>query len=69
MIGIIDRFEGYFAIIELEDRSTISIERTKIPEEAKEGYVLNIDKTITINLEETKKRTKYISNLTDDMWK
>ncbi|MDW8802801.1 DUF3006 domain-containing protein [Clostridium sp. A1-XYC3] len=69
MIGIIDRFEGYFAIIELEDRSTISIERNKIPEEAKEGYVLNIDKTITINLEETKKRTKYISNLTDDMWK
>ncbi|MCT8977587.1 DUF3006 domain-containing protein [Clostridium sp. CX1] len=69
MIGIIDRFEGYFAIIELEDKSTISIERNKIPEEAKEGYVLNIDKTITINLEETKKRTKYISNLTDDMWK
>lgn len=69
MIGVIDRFEGDFAIIELENEKVINIERKKIPSGAKEGYVINIDNVITIDLEETKKRRKFISHLIDDMWK
>ena len=37
---IIDRFEGDFAVVELEDRSTIDIPKKLIPKGAKEGDVL-----------------------------
>ena len=55
MFGIIDRFEGQFAVVELENKKIINIEKNKIPIEAKAGDVLNIENYITINLEETKK--------------
>lgn len=69
MIGIIDRFEGDFAIIELENKTIINVERGNIPLEAKEGYVINLDNVITINFKETKKRKRLINELTDDIWK
>ena len=66
---IIDRFEGKYAVCQKENREMINIERIKIPPSAVEGDVLSIfSDTITINIEETKKRRKEIEELTKDLW-
>jgi hypothetical protein len=66
---IIDRFEGEYAVCEKEDRTMIDIERTKIPKAAKEGDVLEIEgDQIKINEEETKKRKRFIEELTKGLW-
>ena len=65
----IDRFEGEFAVCEKENRQMIDIEKSKLPEIAKEGDILNIkNDIITIDFEATKKRTKEIEKLTEDFW-
>lgn len=69
MTGIIDRFEGEFAVVELENMKMINIEKNKIPKEAEEGYVINIEDVITVNYVETEKRKNNIENLTEDLWK
>jgi hypothetical protein len=69
MLGIIDRIEDKSVVVELENKDILSIERNKIPIEAKEGDVLNIGNSITINLEETIKRKRYIEGLSDELWK
>ena len=67
---IIDRFENNYAVCEKEDRTMINIEKSKLPENAKEGDVLIIkNDKIIIDYEETSKRKKIIENLTKDMWK
>lgn len=70
MKGIIDRFEGEFAVIELENREMINIVKHKIPQSAKEGTVLiiNGDK-VTIDIEETNRLYKEIKALEEDLWK
>ena len=68
MLGVIDRFEGKFAVIELEDEKIINIKKIDIPKEAREGDVLNINDVITINYEETKKRKKRIEDVTKNSW-
>lgn len=68
MMGVIDRFEGEFAVVELDSGEIIDIEKRKIPNNAKEGDVINIHKNITINIEETKKREREIEKLLDNMW-
>jgi len=68
MLGIIDRFEAEFAVVELENKKIINIEKNKIPIEAIVGDVLNIGNYITIDLEETEKRKKYIEKLTENLW-
>jgi len=66
---IIDRFEGNYAVCEKADRDMINIERSKLPNEAKEGDVLYIDNgNITIDLEKTKKRRIEIEKLTENLW-
>ncbi len=37
---IIDRFEGSYAICELEDKTTVKVPKYKLPLEAKEGDCL-----------------------------
>lgn len=69
MLGIVDRFEGEFAVIELENKKIINIEKNKIPIETMVGDVLNIDNYITINLAETEKRKKHIEKLSENLWK
>jgi hypothetical protein len=65
----IDRFEGEFAVCEKENRQMIDIEKSKLPETAKEGDVLNIkNDIITIDFETTKKRKKEIEKLTENFW-
>ncbi|MBE6067445.1 MAG: DUF3006 domain-containing protein [Clostridium lundense] len=63
---IIDRFEGDFAVCEKENKTMIDIPKEILPEEAKEGDVLNIN--ICIDTEETENRKKVIEELTKDIW-
>ena len=60
---VIDRFEGEFAVIELEDRTTLVIPKA-IFHGAKEGDVINIE----IDEQETSKRKKEIEKLMDALW-
>ncbi len=39
---IIDRFEGEYAVIELEDGRMVNMPRELLPLEAKEGMVINV---------------------------
>lgn len=67
---VIDRFEGRFAVCEKDNRTMINIEKNKIPPEAVEGDVLNIEgDTIIVDVEETTRRKKEIEELTRDLWK
>lgn len=40
MTYTVDRFEGEFAVLETEDRTTIQVPRANLPPSAKEGSVL-----------------------------
>lgn len=68
MFGVIDRFEGNFAVIELDDGKMINVKRNMLPKEMKEGYVLNMDEKITFNNEETKKRKEEIEKMMEDIF-
>lgn len=69
MFGIIDRFEGKYAVVELPDRTMKDIPRNKIPSQAKEGdvVVLKGDK-ILVDKEETARRRAEIEKLVEDIW-
>lgn len=61
---IIDRFEGDFAIVELENGETVDISKKIIPDNVIEGDVIDI----TVNKEETKKIKEIIEKLCEDLW-
>lgn len=70
MFAVIDRFEGMFAVLEMEDKSTVNIKRDAVPHGAKEGDVLSIDGgKIIIDMEETVKRRSEAEKMMDEMWK
>ena len=60
---VIDRFEGKYAILESQDKDPIifNFPRHLLPQEAKEGTVLNAN--IGIDQEETKRRKDKIQNV------
>ncbi|MFU0831675.1 MAG: DUF3006 domain-containing protein [Oscillospiraceae bacterium] len=60
----IDRFEGNYAVVELENRKFVNIPRLAIPNEAKEGDVI----IVQIDKETTSQREKHIKKLMDDVW-
>ncbi|MDD3365513.1 MAG: DUF3006 domain-containing protein [Syntrophomonas sp.] len=67
--GIIDRFEGDYAIVEIEG-SMNSIMRSDIPNDAHEGDLMVFDNNQwTIARENTDKRKKEIQELADEVWK
>lgn len=69
MKGIIDRFEGDIAVIELEGRETFNIPRHQLPVEAHEGDVVYEEEGIyRIDQEETRKNQEDISKLTENLW-
>ena len=69
MTGIIDRFEGDFCVVELDDKWLINIEIHKVPKGAREGDVIDIyNDKISINLSETEKRKKRIKDKVMDLW-
>lgn len=55
---IIDRFEGDYAVVELENKEMIDIPRTILPVGAKEGDIINI----SIQETETEKQKKRIQD-------
>jgi len=61
---IIDRFEGDYAVVELEDRSTVNLPRSLVPPGAKEGDVLLIE----IDRSATEERRKRIQRLMEELW-
>jgi hypothetical protein len=69
MKGIIDRFEGELAIVELEDRKHINVMRKVIPPEAKEGDVLlKVKDRYIIDKVETERRKAEIEALSQNLW-
>jgi hypothetical protein len=66
--GIIDRFEGELAVIEINN-ITIDVPRSKLPSNVKEGDVLIIENDkYTIDKNETDKRRREIQNLMDKLF-
>ncbi|MBU3144543.1 DUF3006 domain-containing protein [Clostridium sp. CF012] len=68
MKGIIDRFEGDYAVVELRDGKMMNIHKIKLPTGVEEGMVINIAEVITIDKAETAKRKKEIEKLTEGLW-
>jgi hypothetical protein len=67
--GIIDRFEGEFAIIECEDRGKVEISRNLIPKNAKEGDCLvQLGDKYVIDEGETQRRKSEIEDLVKNLW-
>ncbi len=69
MIGIVDRIEGNYAVVELEDKKITNIKLDILPRNIKEGDVINIQDCITVDLPETQRRKDKILKETEDMWK
>lgn len=66
---IIDRIEGKIAVCEKADKRMIDIEVDQLPKDIKEGDVVIFEEgRCYIDLEETKKRKKYIQDLVNDIW-
>lgn len=66
---IIDRFEGNFAVCEMENRSRINLEKDKLPRGAIEGAVLNIDgNTIFVDKEDTERRKEMSKKLLEGLF-
>lgn len=61
---IIDRFEGEFAVCELEDMSIVNIPKDALPPEAHEGDSI----LVTIDSVETEGRKEKIKKLMDDLF-
>lgn len=60
---IIDRFEGEYAVVELEIGKFVNMPKILVPD-AHEGDVIDI----YIDEKETKKRKKHISELMNDLF-
>lgn len=61
---IIDRFEGEYAVIELDDMSTMNMNKKLLPKESKEGDVIEI----SIDKDETAKRKEKIGKLMNKLF-
>ncbi len=67
--GIIDRFEGSYAVVEVEGLIR-NIERSSIPSETREGDVIVYDGTRwQIDRQKTAELKKQIKDLADELWK
>jgi hypothetical protein len=60
----IDRFEGSFAVIELENSEMVNVPRVIIPADAKEGSVLVIE----VDAKETEVRLSRAAELMKKVW-
>ncbi|WP_026894039.1 DUF3006 domain-containing protein [Clostridiisalibacter paucivorans] len=68
MKGVIDRFEGLYAVIELENGEMKNILIEKLPLSVTEGDILIIEKDkISIDKQESKRRKKRIERLMNEL--
>lgn len=69
MKGVIDRFEGKYAVVELEDRKMVNVEVDRLPEGVKEGDCVNFVSGVwVIDRDETKARKERIEKLMGDVF-
>ncbi|MHB1651780.1 MAG: DUF3006 domain-containing protein [Desulfitobacteriaceae bacterium] len=69
MKGIIDRFEGNMAVVEMVGRKMQDIPRVKLPPDAKEGDVIVEENGVyRIDEVETQRRREEIEKLSKDLW-
>ena len=61
---IIDRIEGKYAVVELEDGNAVDMPVLLLPEGAKEGDTIEI----TVNSGDTRKRKERIEEMVEDLW-
>lgn len=67
MYGVIDRFEGEFAVIETDDKKIMNIKRKLLPEKAREGDVVDLE-SMAVDEEETLRRKEYIRILREKIF-
>ena len=63
---ILDRFEGNIAVVELEDGSIIDCPKALLPDNAKEGSIINITVDETATNDKLKKVTERMNKLFKD---
>jgi Protein of unknown function (DUF3006). len=69
MKGIVDRFEGIYAVIEMDDRKMANIEMDKLPEGIKEGDIIaQKDGAWFICNDDTEERKKKIDKLFSNLF-
>ena len=69
MRGIIDRFEGNYAVVEFDGRQMKDIHRSELASGAVEGDVIVlVDGKYHVDEEETIQRKAEIAKLTENMW-
>ena len=61
---IIDRFEGNYALVELQDQQVVEMPKVLLPHGANEGDVL----VLMIDKKATENRRKDIKNLMASLW-
>lgn len=67
--GVIDRFEGDWAVIELEDGAIIDIPISNLPSNVSEGSLVLIeDNKATLLAEDTRARRRYIDELMEELF-
>lgn len=66
--GIIDRFEGQYALVEIAG-IIHSISRRRLPEAAREGDVIVLQgRKWQVDQEATQERQKYLAELAGNLW-
>lgn len=69
MKGIIDRFEGDIAVIELENHEFIDINISDLPKNISTGDIIELlDGKINLCIEETKNKKQAIEDLMDELF-
>ena len=69
MKGIIDRFEGDYAVVEFEGRNMVEIHKKDLPAGLKEGDVIrSIDGTYVFDAQETERIKKETKTMFDKLW-
>lgn len=67
--GVIDRFEGDWAVIELEDGAIIDIPISNLPSNVSEGSLVLIKgNKATLLAEDTRARRRYIDELMEELF-
>lgn len=70
MQGIVDRFEGDYAVVEFEGRQMKDVSLVLLPAGVREGDVIEYnDQGYSINHPATEQRRRQIAQLADDLWK
>ncbi|MCH5314427.1 MAG: DUF3006 domain-containing protein [Eubacterium sp.] len=64
MKWIIDRFEGDYALCEIENGTVLNVPRNALPENAREGDVISV----FIDIGETENRKSNVNKLMNDLF-